>query len=106
MSALRQLESGKWCASVLLDSGHSVRREFSTLEAAVEWSAATENTRNNERRLRSSADARRSIDVALATLRRHANHGRLGGADLEALEYITLIAQNHPDEDAAGIRAE
>lgn len=96
MSSLKQRESGDWRASVLLDNGHLVHRTFSTPEAAVAWSASVEDERDAERPRRRSADIRRSIDVALATLRRHANHGRLSDADRHALERVCQIARTHP----------
>jgi hypothetical protein len=97
MSSLKQLESGEWRASVLLDNGHTVRRTFSAAEAAVAWSISVEEERDAGRLSRRSADIRRSIDTALATLRRHANHGRLSAADRSALERIRRIASTHPD---------
>jgi len=100
MSALKQVESGEWRVSVLLDNGHTVHRSFSTAESAIAWAASVEKERDAERPMRRSADIRRSIDTALATLQRHARHGRLSVADRATMERISATAAGHATPDS------
>ena len=99
MSSLKQLDSGDWRASVLLDNGHEVGRTFSTFGSAVAWTVSVKEERNAERPAKQSADVRRSIETALATLRRHASHGRISAVDRSALEHIHHIARTHPEAE-------
>lgn len=77
MASLRQLPSGVFQASVLLDSGKRTTHTAPTLEEADAWAAEVEAKRNAEREARRDRDADQSIAVHISGLDEYARRGLL-----------------------------
>lgn len=88
MASLRQLPSGNWQASVLLDNGRRSTHTAPTAPEAAAWAREVEAKRDAERDARRDRSAEQSISMYLAALEDYAASGLLTPAHLETLRRI------------------
>jgi hypothetical protein len=88
VASLRQLPSGNWQASVLLDYGRRSTHTAPTAREAAAWARETEEKRDAEREARRDRSAEQSISLYLAAVEGYAASGQLTPAHLETLRRI------------------
>ena len=88
MASLRQLPSGNWQASVLLDNGRRSTHTAPTASDAAAWALDTEEKRDAERAARRDRSAEQSISIYLAAIEDYAASGVLTPAHLETLRRV------------------
>lgn len=75
LASLRQLPSGAFQASVLLDNGKRITHTAPTMEEADEWAAEVEAKRDSAREARRDRDAEQPIAVQISGLDEYARRG-------------------------------
>lgn len=88
MASLRQLPSGNWQDSVLLDSGRRSTHTAPTGREATAWAREAEAKRDAERDAHRDRPAEESISMYLAALEGYVARGPLTRAHLETLRRI------------------
>src|SRR5215475_11504606 len=88
VAALRQLPSGNWQASVLLDGGSRTTSTHRTPEAAANWAARTEAERDARRAAKAASSQKERGDIVLAELSDLIQNGWLDAAQLRRLRRL------------------
>lgn len=68
VATLRQLPSGNWQASVLLDDGSRTTSTHPTPDEAAAWAARTEAERDTRRAAKAARRHKEGVDLVLAEL--------------------------------------
>ena len=68
MATLRQLPSGNWQASVLLDDGSRTTATRPKVDEAIAWASRTERERDSRRAERAARSQKERVDLVLAEL--------------------------------------
>lgn len=88
MASLRQLPSGRWQASVLLDNASRTTSTFDTQAQATTWALETEQARDEVRAQKRALDADRRAAALLASLQELADQGQFSKQDKAKLAVI------------------
>lgn len=88
MASLRQLPSGNWQASVLLDNGRRSTHTAPTATEAASWAQEAEQKRDEEREARRDRSAEQNVTTYLAAVEDYASQGMLTRTHIEALQRI------------------
>lgn len=88
MASLRQLPSGNWQASVLLDNGRRSTHTAPTATEAAAWAQEAEQKRDEEREARRDRSAEQNVTTYLAAVEGYASKGMLTRTHIETLQRI------------------
>jgi hypothetical protein len=88
MATLRQLPSGNWQASVLLDDGSRTTTTRAEADEAMAWAVRTEEERDARRAERAAQSQKERIDLVLAELGSLAAAGSLSPPQRRRLRKI------------------
>ncbi len=88
MASIRQLPSGSWQASVLLDNGRRTTHTAGSAEEVAEWASQAEMKRNQEREARRDRAAEQAASVYLGAIEDYAARRLLNPSHWETLRRI------------------
>lgn len=88
MASLRQLPSGNWQASVLLDNGRRSTHTAPTAPEAAAWAREAEQKRDAEREARRDRSVEQNVSTYLAAVEDYAGKGMLTRTHIETLQRI------------------